>query len=135
MKFNIFVAVSSGVNSAIQFITLLIVFAVILFLTYWTTKFVGNYQRVSGRATNFEIIETYRVTNNKYLQIIKVGKKYLVISICKDRIESLTELSEDEVTIPEFASDDSFSKMFEKVKNSINRMQEGKGHNDDDEDK
>ena len=46
---------------------------------------------------NMKVIETFRVNNNKFIQIIQVGKKYLVISVCKDTINILTELTEEEL--------------------------------------
>ena len=109
-------AVSQTFNSILQFITLMIVFVLILFATYWTTKFVGNYQKITGKATNFEVIETYRVTNNKYLQIIRTGNRYLVISVCKDDIHMLTELSKEEIVAPSPLETPSFSSIMEKVK-------------------
>ncbi len=151
MNDNVVMAVNSTFNSILQFITLLIVFVVILFATYWTTKFVGSYQKVTGRATNFEVIETYRIANTKYLQIVKAGNKYLVISVCKENITLLTELSEEEVTLPQTEGMEPFAKILEKVKNNklfeknnkeikadeaeedFGYGQEGKGHSDDDE--
>lgn len=46
---------------------------------------------------NIQVVETFRVNNNKFIQIIQVGKKYLVISVCKDVINILTELTEEEL--------------------------------------
>ena len=95
---------ASRVNSFVQFITLLIVFVIVLFLTYYTTKFVGNYQKVSNRYTNFEVVETYRISNNKYIQIIKVSGKYILISVTKDNVTMLTELDEKTVMKPEYTT-------------------------------
>lgn len=46
---------------------------------------------------NIQVVETFRVSNNKFIQIIQVGKKYLVISVCKDVVNILTELTEEEL--------------------------------------
>ena len=109
---------ASRVNSFVQFITLLIVFVIVLFLTYYTTKFVGNYQKVSNRYTNFEVVETYRISNNKYIQIIKVSGKYILISVTKDNVTMLTELDEKTVMKPEYTTgQQSFSEIFDKLKN------------------
>lgn len=49
---------------------------------------------------NLELIETLKITNNKYVQIIRAGKdKYLVIGVGKDEISRLGELTEDEVKL------------------------------------
>lgn len=111
------IAVTSGVNSVVQFITVLIIFVIVLFLTYATTRFIGNYQKAGTENSNFKVIDTYRVSNNKYLQIIQVGKKYLVISVCKDSITMLAEVLEEDIKIPEYGnSQESFSKILEKIK-------------------
>ncbi|MDY2606975.1 MAG: flagellar biosynthetic protein FliO [Lachnospiraceae bacterium] len=109
---------ASRVNSFVQFITLLIVFVIVLFLTYYTTKFIGNYQRVSNRYTNFEVVETYRISNNKYIQIIKVSGKYILISVTKDNVTMLTELDKKNVVKPEYTTgQQSFSEILDKFKN------------------
>lgn len=111
------IAVTSGVNSVVQFITVLIIFVIVLFLTYATTRFIGNYQKAGTENSNFKVIDTYRVSNNKYMQIIQVGKKYLVISVCKDSITMLAEVLEEDIKIPEYGnSQESFSKILEKIK-------------------
>ena len=87
---NIFAA--TRLNSVVQFITLLIVFIFVLALTYFTTRFIGSYQKNLGVNSNFKVIDGYRISNTKYIQIIQVGKKYLVIAVSKDNVELLTEL-------------------------------------------
>ena len=111
------IAVSSGVNSVVQFITVLIIFVIVLFLTYATTRFIGNYQKAGTENSNFKVVDTYRVSNNKYIQIIQVGKKYLVISVCKDSITMLTEVLEEDIKLPEYTDgQEVFSKILEKLK-------------------
>lgn len=113
---NIIMA-ASRVNSFVQFITLLIVFVIVLFLTYYTTKFIGNYQKVNNRYTNFEVVETYRISNNKYIQLIKVSGKYILISVTKDNITMLTQVDEEKVVYPQSTTNQqSFSEMLKKFK-------------------
>lgn len=47
---------------------------------------------------NIHVIETFRVSNNKFIQIIQVGKKYLAVSVCKDTMNLLAELTEEQLT-------------------------------------
>ena len=126
-----YVIAASGTNSFVQFITLIVVFVIVLFITYYTTKFIGNYQKVSNKNSNFKIIESYRLSNTKYLQIIQIGNKYLAISVCKDSITTLTELSEEEVKIPEYTStQESFAQIFDKIKGNIKQIDKNKEHDD-----
>ena len=48
---------------------------------------------------NMELVETMRISNSQYLQIVRTGKKYLVIAVCKDTVTMLTELPADEVSL------------------------------------
>ena len=43
--------------------------------TYFATRFVGNYQKNKLSGSNIQILETMRISNTKYIQVIKVGGK------------------------------------------------------------
>ena len=90
-------AVSGRTDSFIQFITVLIIFLFVLFVTYWVTKWTAGYQKSQTSNANMEIIETLRLSNNKYVQIIRVGRKYLAVAICKDTVTMLTEVPEQDL--------------------------------------
>ena len=117
------VLISGGVESAAQFLTVLVLFIVVLALTYFTTKFVGNYQKMLGFGKNIEAIETYRITGNKFLQIVRVGRKYYLLSIGKDEVNSIAELSEEELDLNTDtpAVNDRFKKMFEIAKDKMTK--------------
>jgi len=93
----VFLSVSSGLASFFRLIGVLLVFLFVLAITYATTKWIAHYQQEIAANRNIQVIETFRVSNNKFIQIIKAGKKYLVISVCKDTINVLTELAEEEL--------------------------------------
>ena len=106
------------IDSYLQFITVLILFVFVLLITYWTTRWIANYQKGKAGAGNLEVIETCRISPNKYVQILRAGEKYLVIAVGKDEVHMLAELSEDELVIRE--NDEvqslSFAGVFEQVK-------------------
>jgi len=52
---------------------------------------------VQKKASNFAILDTLKISQNKYLQIVQTGKKYIVIAVCKDTVSVLTELKEEEL--------------------------------------
>lgn len=91
-------AVSSRVDSYVQFLTVLLLFVFVLFITFLTTRWIANYQKSRTNGGNIEIIETTRVASNKYLQIVRAGNKYILIAVGKDEIHMLTELSAEELT-------------------------------------
>ncbi len=96
-----FLANTSKVESVGQFITVLILFLFVLLLTYYTTRWVAGVQKGKISCNNLEVIDTHKITPNKYVQIIRVGEKYIAIAICKDTITMLTELSKEELVLQE----------------------------------
>ena len=106
-----------NVSSIAQLVTVLILFILVLAATYYVTKWIAKYQKDTTFTANMEIMETCRLSQTKYLQIVRVVNKYMVIAVCKDTVTLLTELSEDEYEPPVLKSSDpvDFSKEFERV--------------------
>ena len=93
--------ISDSIDSFVQFLTVLIIFIFVLIITYLTTRYIAGVQKNKIRTGNMELIETLRISNNKYLQIVKAGSKYLVMAVCKDTVTMLTELDEKELVFVE----------------------------------
>ena len=100
---------SGGLDAVVQFLTVLIIFIAVLALTYFTTRWTANYQKEKLAGRNVEVIETFRLTTNKYIQIVRTGKKYLVLALCKDTVTMLTELDEEEIQKKEEKGGNAFS--------------------------
>lgn len=81
----------SGTNSIARFITLLLIFAFVLFITYLTTKFVGRAEQRSVRSRNLEIKEAVRTADGKVIELLRVGKKYVVVGVGKDSISYICD--------------------------------------------
>ncbi|MBP5159260.1 MAG: flagellar biosynthetic protein FliO [Lachnospiraceae bacterium] len=95
----------SGANSVLKMIGLIILCALIIAASYYTTKFVGRRQAGKLEGGNFRSVEIFRLAGNKYLQIIQVGKKYFLIAVSKDNVTSIAELSEDDLVLVREAKD------------------------------
>lgn len=112
-------------ESVAQFLTVLVLFVLVLAVTVITTRWVGNYQRTQAKGSNVELIEAQRLANGKYVQIVKIGKKYLALAVCKDTVTVLTEIPEEEVQYPFSKGEEgnvSFKELFSKVmENAKNR--------------
>lgn len=89
------------IENVLQLIGLIIIFVVILIATYFTTRWIGSTNLGKGNNRNITVVETYKISQNKYIQIVKVGEKYVVIGISKDHIEYLTELGKDQIVFQE----------------------------------
>ena len=92
-----FLLLSGKTDSYAQFITVLIVFVVVLGVTAFTTRWIANYQKQQSVNANIEIVETTRIANNKYIQIIRVGDTYMVVAVCKDTVTMLGEVPKEQL--------------------------------------
>lgn len=111
---------SSGLESIVQAVTLLIMFLIVLVITFFATKWLAKYQQGQTVNRNFKVIETFRIAPQKFLQIIEVGEKYIVISVCKDTVTMLTELDRETVReLPEqtLQINESFQEVLQKIRN------------------
>mgnify|MGYP003302055746 CR=1 FL=1 len=108
----------STLDSFFQMLTLLFIFIVILALTYFTTKFIAGYQKGKGVERNIEVIETHKITSNKYIQIIRAGDKYFAVGVGKDEIHMLTEIEPEKLRLAseEAAASPGFKDFFNKAK-------------------
>lgn len=119
---------SSSISAAAQLITLLIIWVIVLVIAYYTTKFVAVRTNGNLKATNVEVIETYRISNTKFIQIVRLGEKYMAIAVTKEQITPLCELSEDEIVKIEApsANTEAFKNIFDKVKQISSNKSEKK---------
>ena len=88
---------ATGGDSLIQLIVVLVIFAFVLVMTVFTTRFIGGYQKLKMSNKNMQLIETLRLSNTKYLALMKVADKYVVIGVGKDEINKIIELDESDV--------------------------------------
>ena len=98
-----------------QFITVLILFVLVLGVTAVVTKWIAGYQKQQGTGSNIQVIETSRISNNKYIQIVRVGDTYMVIAVCKDTVTMLGQISEESLKLGNTGGDFSFRELLEKA--------------------
>ena len=83
-------------SSVLQFVQVTLIFGVVLIACIFVTRFVGNYQKGVTMNSNMQVIQMIKIGNNKFLQVVKVGDRYLVLGLSKDYITMLIEISEEE---------------------------------------
>lgn len=91
----------SSLDNIGQLLGLVLLLVIILFAAYYTSKFIGKMKLGQLKNTNFDVIDTYRISQGKLLQIVKIGKKYVVISIGKENVNYITELEEGDLVFKE----------------------------------
>ena len=118
------ILLSSSLNSFLQLLGAIIIFGFVLIITYFTTKWVGGFQKTQMKSRNLQVIDTMRIANNKFVQIIKVGEKYLVIAVGTDEVTMLTELPEEQVKEITQDSREDFQDILNKLKDRFPKKQD-----------
>lgn len=118
------VLLTQGSGAYAQFITVLLLFVAVLGITAVVTKWMANYQKQQSSNENIEVIETARIANNKYIQIIRAGGKYMAIAVCKDTVTMLGEIPEDTLKEMKPMQGFSFKELFDKAVNKKDAARE-----------
>ena len=99
------VLTAGGYDSFLDLITVLLIFVFVIAITLFTTKYVANYQKVQNAGKNIEVLATYRISQSKYIQIVKIGEKYVAIAVSKDTVTLLTALEETDISINDMVNE------------------------------
>lgn len=86
-------------DSFAQFLTVLLIFIGVLVVTLYTTRWIARYQKVQNVNKNIDVIETYRLTAGKYIQILRLGDTYVAVAICKDTVTLLAQIPKEQIEI------------------------------------
>ena len=125
---------TSEMDSYAQFITVLLVFVLVLGITALTTTWIANYQKQQCVNENVQVIETTRISNNKYIQIVRIGEKYMAIVVCKDTVTMLGEIPGEQLKMRTASQTFHFKDFFDKaVKGNDAAREEPKEKQLDDE--
>ena len=120
------ILLSSTGENIFQLIIVLFCFLIVLALTYYVTRWIAGYQKSQSISKNLSVVETLKLTTNKYIQLIQAGKDtYYVIAIGKDEItvlgqlsgEQLKEMPSQNMTIPPAKGD--FADALQKFKEHL----------------
>ncbi len=105
-------------SSYLQFISVLIIFILVLAVTYFATKWLAVYQKgtnLSGK--NIQVVETYRISQSKYIQIVRIGGRYTAIAVSKDQVTALGDVDEEDLIFKDETQENvSFKELLEKFK-------------------
>lgn len=114
------ILLSGTIGNIFQLIGLIIVFILILCATYYTSRWIGKSSFTQQKAANIQVIETFRLSQTKYIQIIRAGTgRYFVIAVSKENITYIAELNEEDIILrddSQTAEKVSFSDIMKKFK-------------------
>lgn len=86
-------------QNVLELIAVLIVFIFVLAATYYVTKWIGKSGAIQMQSNNIKVIETFKIAQNKYIQIIQLGDRYYSIAVTKDNITFLAALEEEQLDL------------------------------------
>ena len=89
---------SASLESFLKLMVTLLIFVFVLAITYFTTKWVGGYQKIRMKSKNLQVVETIPIGNNKMISLVKAGTVYLIVSVGKEEMHSLGTLTEEQLT-------------------------------------
>lgn len=117
---------ASQLGQMFELVGLVIVFVIILVVAYFVTKWIGTSGITGTKSNNIKVIETYKITQSKYIQILRIADKYVAVAVCKDHIEYLTEINEEEIILPQTdgASNINFLQILKNVKNNSTKTKD-----------
>lgn len=98
---RVFITEFSAITDIFKFISLFIVFIIVLVFAFYFTKWYANSGLVKKGYGNIKIVESYQLAPGKIIYIVKIGSKFVSIMTSKDNIVKLTELSETDIEIVE----------------------------------
>lgn len=108
-------------DSFIKLMVSILIFAFVLLLTRFTTKYIAKLQKVRMTGENISVIETQRLSNTKSLYIVKIGQEYFALAAGKDTVSVIGKLDSSGLNLPVENPDspetgDSFGRILEKFK-------------------
>ena len=112
-----------------KLIFLVIIFIVILVLSYLVTKWYANSGLVKNKTNNIEIKESFQLAPGKTISIVRIGEKYVALAQFKDNVVKLAELTEEELILNREVeiSDSSFKDVFSNIVKSRKKDTEAFG--------
>jgi len=80
---------------------IVIMFVIVAFSAYYTTKFIASSKRKIGNSNNMKVIEGIALSPHANIQLVSVAGQYFLIGVTKENITFLTEVSGENISISE----------------------------------
>ena len=123
------IVLATGLESFFRLVVSLFLFLFVLAACYFTTVWLGNFQKGKMGKGNIEVIEIHKLTNNKYIEIVRMGKKYYILSVTKERVEKIDIIDEADIELPDTqmsGANESFAQVLERIKNITTHQRDKK---------
>lgn len=94
---SVFIVGQSALASFLKLLMLLFAFILILAASYYVTKWYARSGFIKKQTSNMEIMDTLSMGPNRQICILRVGRSYIAVSVCKEQINFLMEIPEEEL--------------------------------------
>lgn len=84
-----------------KLIVSILIFVFVLFLTYFTTRYVSKLQKTKMANGNITVIESQKLSAYKDLYIVKFGQEYYALATGKDTVNVIGKLDSSGLVLPE----------------------------------
>ncbi|MBQ9277072.1 MAG: flagellar biosynthetic protein FliO [Lachnospiraceae bacterium] len=124
-----------GWHSFANILSLLLIFVLVLAMAYFSTKFIAKFQAGNiNNKSNIKIIESYRIGNNKFIAIVKIGDDYYAIALGKEEVTFIDKLNAEGLRLNNEGSSGAMDGTFEKVdfKDVLSKLKNKKSKDDED---
>lgn len=71
--------------------------AFIIYLSYVFSRYIGRGMNKSSSSSYMRLVDQITVGQDRYIAIMQIGEKYLLVGITAGQINMLTELKEEEL--------------------------------------
>lgn len=116
-----------GNGGFLDIIVLIMVFILILVAAYFATKWVSVMGTNLQKNKNVKVLEVFRLSQTKYIYLVKIGDKVSALGVTKDHIEFLCEVKEDSLQFDQVvAAHGSFKEIFNKSKENMEKFKKSK---------
>ena len=116
---------TSFLEMAFQLIFIIFIFVVVVFLAYYSTKFIAGAKIKTMSKNNMKVIETISIGLH-HIHIVKVNKQYFLISSSKEGIRMLSEINGYDLIIQDNTNQLPFDKQLKQYINNIKDKKGGK---------
>lgn len=107
--------VNTSNNYGSQFVYLILTFGVFVFFAVLSAKWVSSAKNSSVPGKNMKIIETRVISPGTTLQIVKIGKKYVLLGATKENVSFLADIDEENIMESENKTKNPFEDVFLKI--------------------
>ena len=123
-----------GWQSFVNILSLLLIFVLVLAMAYFSTKFIAKFQANNiNNKSNIKIIESYRLGNNKFIAIVKIGGDYYALALGKEEVTFIDKLDEEGLRLNNEGTSDASDKKFGKLdfNDVLSKIKNKKSKDDD----